>query len=125
MISIINVLIVLQGLTLLQVPSHMDKMKGDSQLNILECKKEQTPKWIVSFATLDLKVLKRIRQIHKVHLASVIMSLVGGALKKYSLEMGIVEEDKVPVNFPMGSTVAWPRHPTKVFKSYPKLCNHW
>jgi hypothetical protein len=110
---------------MIQVPCHMDKLQGSPDLNPFTCVEEKNHRWMLSFTSFDLAMLKLIRKRHNVHFSSVIISALGGALRRYMLETGMRSESTLPPRLHMATTVPWPNHPSRNSSSPQQLCNHW
>lgn len=111
---------------MLQVPWHLGKFDfADPKTNPFACRKESPYRWSMSFTQLDLATLKQIRRKHNVHFVSIILSILGGALKRYLLDSKSSVD--LPTHLHMGTTLPWPKHPSKSAQtsSSQKLCNHW
>lgn len=104
----------------------MDKFKGNVESNPLACRKVTPHQWSISFTQLDLETLKRVRRAHDVQFCSIILSLLGGSLRRYLIELG-TDPLHIPSHFCMGTTLPWPRHPSKDPQSHTnqRICNHW
>jgi len=91
------------------------------------------PEWFLSFASLDLDLVKAIRRKTNTHFVTVLMSVLSGAIRRFVLETTITEEtqmddeyeeDYLPNSIHMGHSLGWSNHPAMSTKSSTKLCNH-
>jgi hypothetical protein len=51
------------------------------------------PKWFISFASLDLNLVKGIRRKTNTHFGTVLMTMLAGAMRTFVLETGKSDED--------------------------------
>ncbi|CAL8143427.1 unnamed protein product [Orchesella dallaii] len=79
----------------------------------------------MGFTTVNLEDVKRIRRNYGVKLASVLLTIMTGAMRRYALEVEGREE--IPEEFLGALTLPWPKHPTRQpgTRNKDKLCNHW
>jgi hypothetical protein len=60
------------------------------------------PKWFISFASLDLNLVKAIRRKTNTHFGTVLMTMLAGAMRRFVLETGKSDEDHLPDNIFVG-----------------------
>lgn len=72
--------------------------------------------WNMSFATLDLNTVKKIRKATDTHFVCLMISAQFGAMRRLLLETK--SEKELPEFLWVGSSLPWPQHPRK-------LTNHW
>ncbi|CAL8143426.1 unnamed protein product [Orchesella dallaii] len=118
---------------ILEVPLNMGVFGGggSASKNPFPVKVNFTPEgkhireFQVSFTTVKLEDVKRIRRKYGVKLASVLLTIMTGAMRRYALEVEGREE--IPEEFLGALTLPWPKHPTRQpgTRNKDKLCNHW
>jgi len=98
------------------------KLLKTSGLNWKDGDLPRNPKMFLSFATLDLETVKKIKKLGKCHFNTILGVVQVDALRKLFLESGRVNSAKeLPSNIYISSAGPWPRHPVMTGKG---LGNH-
>lgn len=115
-------------------PTYLGLMKGLPRgQNPFQCtytvsSPERKQEWMYSFTSFPLDELKELRKLNgNVRIASVIFSIIVGALRRFLVEVEGVKEDELPLETKMGNSLPWPRHPAmnETIRGPDRLQNHW
>jgi len=74
---------------------------------------------LYSFFTLDLESVKRVRRRTGAHVISILLTLLGGVLRRLLIEQRGQKEAELPDHIYTAHSLPWPSHPRN------KLCNEW
>lgn len=115
---------------LLEAPLNMSMVSGmPVEKNPFRVKSIKPYQWMLSFTSFPLDKLKDIRRKDDVHMTSVILTIIIGALRQHILAGGVegVTDKDIPEKFTIGNTLPWPRHPSRQsgLANRDKICNHW
>lgn len=115
-------------------PTHLGVMKGlPRDQNPFHCiypvsSPERKREWMYSFTSFPLDDLKALRKLNgSVRMASVIFTILVGALRRFLIEVENVREDELPLEVKMGNSLPWPKHPAMNdnIRGPDRLQNHW
>ncbi|CAL8143428.1 unnamed protein product [Orchesella dallaii] len=118
---------------LLEGPLHLGKFGGgEPSRNPFRVRLDSVPEgmrrkheYLLSFTSVNLEDVKRIRRKYNVKMFSVLFTIISGALRRYLLE--VEKKEVVPEEYIVGMTLPWPRHPSVQAgtANKDKMCNHW
>lgn len=119
---------------IIEGPTHLGVMKGlPREQNPFHCtypvsSPERKQEWMYSFTSFTLDDLKTLRKLNGgVRMASVVFTIIVGALRRFLLEVANVKEDELPLEIMMGNSLPWPKHPAmnENNRGPDRLQNHW
>lgn len=110
---------------LLEGPMNLARLAGTSRNPFSVKPSAEKYEWMVSFTSFPLQELKEIRKAHRVHIASVILTIMSGAIREFLKNDMDVEE--IPEYIKVGNTLPCAKHPSRdgAIPNKDKLCNHW
>lgn len=110
---------------LLEGPKNLGRLLGNPHHPFCVKVSSEKHEWMVSFSSFPLDKLKQVRKTHGVHMASVNLTIISGAMREFLKNQ--MEVNDIPEFIKVGNTLPWPRHPSRdqMVPNSDKMCNHW
>ncbi|XP_037032515.1 uncharacterized protein LOC119071658 isoform X1 [Bradysia coprophila] len=119
---------------IIEGPTHLGAMKGlPREQNPFHCiypvsSPERKKEWMFSFTSIPVDDMKVLRKWNgSVRMASVIFTILVGALRRFLIEEVKFKEHELPLEIKMGNSLPWPKHPAmnENLRGPDRLQNQW